>query len=325
MTLASERRTSCTLRKACSTTTPRRIGPDWPRRGLTVATPREAGTPPGLRLAPRDTTFASRAWRRSQPRMQRRSGAARRRPRCGRVTGMRMRAGMWTRLGGVDASPAIVDQRRGCHLPLGVGSPRHERQRVSIPGESARRGGDGLALVLLGRFDDVGADAPGAQCIEVGRSGDRIVLAIVLVLRLDGDFLAVRAHAFVAERQAIGGGSVGARLAPRHRSTRRLAGVELPGSDYRIRRSGPGGESDRRDREEGTRGEAAEHGLQWPWPTAASAPTGPLAARSRCSTRPTVLRASRPTCSTRRAATPGEDGAEGTPGGRGPGETAGDG
>src|SRR2546425_1303363 len=31
----------------------------------------------------------------------------------------------------------------------------------------------------------------------------------------------------------------------------------LPGSDYRIR-SGPGGESDGRDREEGTRGEAAE-------------------------------------------------------------------
>ncbi len=58
-----------------------------------------------------------------------------------------------------DSSLAIVDQRRGCHLPLGVGSPRHERQRVSIPGESARRGGDGLALPLLGRFDDVGADA----------------------------------------------------------------------------------------------------------------------------------------------------------------------
>src|SRR5437762_7403298 len=180
-----------------------------------------------------------------------------------------------------------------------------------------------ISLVLLGPFDDVGADAPGAQCFEVGRSGDRIVFAIVLIRRLDGDFLAVRAHAFVAERQATGGGSVGARLAPRHRSTRRLAGVELPGSDYRIR-SGPGGENDRRDREEGTRGEPAEHGLQWPWPTAVLAPAGPVAARSRCSTRPTVLRASRPTCSTRRAATPGEDGAEGTLGEDGAGSTPGE-
>src|SRR5437588_418036 len=231
--------------------------------------------------------------------MRTRHGDADARYGCGRVAG------------GADASLAIVDQRRGCHLPLGVGSPRHERQRLSVLGESARRGGDDLALVLLGPFDDVGADAPGAQCIEVGRSGDRIVFAIVLIRRLDGDFLAVRAHAFVAERQAIGGGSVGARLAPRHRSTRRLAAVELPGSDYRIR-NGPGGENDRRDREEGTRGEAAEHGLQWPWPTAASAPAGAVAARSRCSTRPTVLRASRPTCSTRRAATPGEDGPGGT-------------
>src|SRR5207302_6315722 len=64
--------------------------------------------------------------------------------------------------------------------------------------------------------------------------------------------------------------------------------------------------------------------LQWPWPTAASAPAGPVADRSRCSTRPTVLRASRPTCSARRAATPGEDGAAGTPGGDGAGSTPGE-
>src|SRR5205807_2178623 len=64
--------------------------------------------------------------------------------------------------------------------------------------------------------------------------------------------------------------------------------------------------------------------LQWPWPTAASAPADPVADRSRCSARPTVLRASRPTCSTMRAATPGEDGAEGTPGEDGAGSTPGE-
>src|SRR5437588_11592049 len=174
MTLASGRRTYCTWRRACSTTTRRRTGPDWPRRGSTVATPREAGAPRWPRPVRRDTTFASRAWRRSRPRTQRRSGAARRAARPRLLSGQKRSA---------RPSLPIVDQGRRGLFALGICQLAREGQRLSVLRDGPLAGSDNLAHSLLGPVGGVSVRVPHAQRIEIGRPGDRVVLAVILERR----------------------------------------------------------------------------------------------------------------------------------------------